>query len=170
MSFLLDALRKSERAASRRSAPTIHSDNGVEQPVESDESDLLPLLAFLTPAFVLMSWFGLQQFDPQTVADANSAAMKGPGAKPSVAGEEQPAPLSDEAVRPRAGAETAPPETRAGQDSPDVRPRTPVERLAADPDRGSNRGEAGPGAPPSLPEGRESARGRIQGHTAGHGK
>lgn len=159
MSFLLDALRKSERAAQRRSAPTIHSDTRVEQPADANESEILPLMAFLVPAFVLMSWFGLQQFSSTTSTGGESDAVNRQAAAGPVARETQ-------AERPVAGGASPPTEverppgqTATGQGAPSPRPRTPVEQLTASADQagqdagqGSGQGQAGPGAPPSLPE------------------
>lgn len=161
MSFLLDALRKSERAAKRRSAPTIHSDTRVDQPADADESEILPLMAFLVPAFVLMSWFGLQQFSSTTSTGGESNAVN----RQAVAG---PVARETQAERPVAGGANSPTEVEmppgqaaTGQDAPSPRPRTPVEQLTASADQagwdagqGSGQGQAGPGAPPSLPEDR----------------
>ena len=79
MSFLLDALRKSEQAGRRRSAPTIHSESQAGSVRDSQSDDLLPTLAFAAPAFLLMCWFGVRMFEvgplgpdaePQSVTNA----------------------------------------------------------------------------------------------------
>lgn len=128
MSFLLDALRKSERAERQRSVPTIHSETSLETGSER-ENVTVPLLGMLLPAFLLMCWFGLQQFGHTpgaasltTGADpGGNVALTQPAANPNPGRSE-----------PAATVTLADPEAQveAGHQDTSSTSRTPVEQFA----------------------------------------
>jgi len=133
MSFLLDALRKSERSGRQRAAPTIHS----MEPSASERyerSEWLPLALLGGAAFVLMAWFGLQQFEifqggPGAAEPAaQQTAAVTPGASEPERASAAPA-VSEPAADTRAA---NPPVARAVANAP----RTPVEQLEVSPQSG----------------------------------
>ncbi len=61
MSFLLDALRKSENQKRLGDVPSIHSTAGLESRSRSTIKPVLILLALL-PAFIVVAWYGWQMY------------------------------------------------------------------------------------------------------------
>jgi general secretion pathway protein B len=148
MSFLLDALRKSERSGRRQNAPTIHSDAPAGASSGESGGDLLPLLAFLVPAFLLMSWFGLHQFDVGPFARAATAVSPDTGVAQEPVGQGVNTPITQGPVEKEqsageSGRDTLPQFVGGGAENASRnRPRTPVEQV----DQGPAQAGTGGGA------------------------
>ncbi len=111
MSFLLDALRKSEGRRRPHEVPTIHAGVGGEPP--STRRSRWPWAVVILPPLMVMTWFGWRQFGVLVSSpEAPQATMAEPA--PAPAG---PVTIEQEAASPRV-------------DDPRDGPRTPVEQLA----------------------------------------
>jgi general secretion pathway protein B len=132
MSFLLDALRKSEQAGRHRAAPTIHSTDSLGYPARDAKDEWLPMLLLVLPAFILMCWFGLRQFDagPGAMGERRTAQQSAvPAGSPVETS--RPAAAGQDAAKPPA-AQPAPFDQTGSAVSAKPAPRTPVEQLAAE--------------------------------------
>ncbi len=94
MSFLLDALRKTEDQKHRREVPTIHSADPAPDSRPARRF-MGPYLLVLLPAFFVLAWFGSRQF-----ADSGSGEAQPAPAKPVVAAPGVEDPRSGPAVTP----------------------------------------------------------------------
>jgi hypothetical protein len=121
MSFLLDALRKTEDRKHLREVPTIYSSGpGVERPPRRYG----PLVLVLLPAFLVLIWSASRQFagpadglvTPKASRAVDSRPVTGPGAAPPVA-------------KPSPGPKSVVPQKPAGEQKPGSTARTPVESL-----------------------------------------
>lgn len=125
MSFLLDALRKSERQAQRPAAPTIHSPT-PEGSNAAQRSGWKVFLPMVSAAFLVMWWSGKDMmYAPESPARADQR-VAGPGSPGHVErvpqrGAQKPRPGENGVVS--AGA----PEGQARQDGG----RTPMEKISA---------------------------------------
>jgi hypothetical protein len=125
MSFLLDALRKSEGRAQRGEVPTIHSGQALES-ADSGKRSRGPFVLMLLPAFLVLVWFGFRQYtggEEPAAAPAVTAPAGTPAQMPVATGES--GPLAE------TGAEPMNQESRDAFQEPVpgsvTGPRTPVE-------------------------------------------
>lgn len=128
MSFLLDALRKSERTAAGRTVPTIHS--GGPEPglrpwrLRPAWRWILPVPVFLLGGWLALHWYTAPPAAP--IAAEPAAGTTAGRSDPVHAEGGQPGEVSVEAQRPRISPAQAGTPAPAGQ-------RTPVETLLPDP-------------------------------------
>jgi general secretion pathway protein B len=73
MSFLLEALRKSENEKRIGNVPTIHTATGLEEPSRRHRATGLALLVLL-PAGMVLGWFAWQEYRQKDVVGVTQAA------------------------------------------------------------------------------------------------
>ncbi len=137
MSFILDALRKSENTKHRGDVPTIHSSQELEV-TPGARRRKGPLVLVLLPAFLVLVWFGSRQFTGpglDTAAPKQAAEVQ-ESSEPAVRQSRPPAESAagdNETAPPRerpAPAVNAPALARVADDPPETSgPRTPVEEF-----------------------------------------
>jgi hypothetical protein len=166
MSFLLDALRKSERIATRRVSPSIHSIEPDPGPPQEETESAWQWLLVL-PALLVMVWLGLKQFGalPGAAEPAETSTTRAVPETPDRARVEGGAPMVAELP----AAKPLPAGTRDGARAA-AGARTPVEVVAeadkAEP-AGSKQPEASPRAKPrAKPRGEPAASQPVAGGPA----